>query len=166
MREERPGFANAGLADHLLGELPTLHVAEVSGPDNLECHRRPGPIDFSTCFFSPTAESFGVSAQIGSGVVRGGPQVRFHEGSTRVPPGFREGSTGLKRAPHAVGDITRAYLLGSGATGDPLFSREKEGGTWQGGPCGQGLPLWQNPPPNPPPKKERERERESKSGLS
>ena len=32
--------------------------------------------------FSPTAESFGVSAQ-GSGVVRGGPEVRFHEGSTR-----------------------------------------------------------------------------------
>ena len=38
--------------------------------------------------FSPRAESFGVSAQIGSGVVRGGPQVRFHEGSTRVPRGF------------------------------------------------------------------------------
>ena len=61
------------------------------------------------CFF-PTAESFGVSAQIGSGVVRGGRQARFHEGSTRVPPGFREGSTGLRRAPHAVGDITRAYF--------------------------------------------------------
>ena len=83
-----------------------------------------------------TAESFGVSAQIGSGVVRGGPEVRFHEGSTRVPRGFHQGSTGvppgfhqgstrvprtrvptrfckgcgvvraLKRAPHAVGDIT------------------------------------------------------------
>ena len=37
--------------------------------------------------FSPTAESFGVSAQIGSGVVRGGGEVRFHEGSTEVPPG-------------------------------------------------------------------------------
>ena len=47
--------------------------------------------------FSPTAESFGVSAQIGSGVVRGGPEVRFHEGSTRVPP-------------HAVGDITRYFF--------------------------------------------------------
>ena len=67
-------------------------------------------------FFSPTAESFGVSAQIGSGVVRGGPEVRFHEGSTRVPPKFHEGSTrfcegcgvvrALKRAPHAVGDVT------------------------------------------------------------
>ena len=88
--------------------------------------------------FSPTAESFGVSAQIGSGVVRGGPEVRFHEGSTRVPPGFHQGSTrvppgfhqgstrappgfhegsarfcegcgvvrALKRAPHAVGDMT------------------------------------------------------------
>ena len=37
--------------------------------------------------FSPTAESFGVSAQIGSGVVWGGPEVRFHDGSTRVPRG-------------------------------------------------------------------------------
>ena len=68
-------------------------------------------------FFSPpTAESFGVSAQIGSGGGRGGPEVRFHEGSTRVPPGFHDGSTrfcegfgvvrALKRAPHAVGDFT------------------------------------------------------------
>ena len=32
----------------------------------------------------PTAGSFGVSAQIGSGVVRGVPEVRFQ----RVPPGF------------------------------------------------------------------------------
>ena len=66
---------------------------------------------------SPPAESFGVSAQIGSGVVRGGPEVRFHdEGSTRVCAGFQEGSTrfcegcgvvrALKRASHAVGDIT------------------------------------------------------------
>ena len=38
-------------------------------------------------FFTPTAESVGVSARIGSGAVRGGPEVRFHEGSTRVPPG-------------------------------------------------------------------------------
>ena len=44
-------------------------------------------------FFSPTAESFGVSAQIGSGMVRGGPEVRFHEGSTRVLSGFHQGST-------------------------------------------------------------------------
>ena len=35
------------------------------------------------CFLcSPTAGSFGVSAQIGSGVVRGSLEVRFHEGST------------------------------------------------------------------------------------
>ena len=40
----------------------------------------------SVCF-PPTAESFGVSAQMGSGVVRGGPEVRFHNGSTRVPQG-------------------------------------------------------------------------------
>ena len=50
-------------------------------------------------FFPPTAESFGVSAQIGSGVVRGGPEARFHrvpprfhQGSTRAPSGFCEGS--------------------------------------------------------------------------
>ena len=36
---------------------------------------------------SPTAESFGVSAQIGSRVVRGGREAGFHEGSTRVPRG-------------------------------------------------------------------------------
>ena len=73
--------------------------------------------------FSPTAESFGVSAQIGSGVVRGGPEVRFHEGSTRVPPGFPEGSTraagvvrALKRAPHALGispELSSFDLLGT-----------------------------------------------------
>ena len=45
---------------------------------------------FPVLFFPTTAESFGVSAH---GVVRGGPEVRFHEGSTRVPPGFHEGST-------------------------------------------------------------------------
>ena len=61
--------------------------------------------------FPPTAESFGVSAQIGSGVVRGGPEVRFHEGSTRVTRGFHEVVRGLRgastrRALHAVGDIT------------------------------------------------------------
>ena len=43
------------------------------------------------CSFSPTAESFGVSAHISSGVVQGGPEVRFHEGSTRVLPGFHQG---------------------------------------------------------------------------
>ena len=52
--------------------------------------------------FSPTAGSFGVSAQIGSGVVWGGPEVRFHEGSTR----FCGVARALERAPHAVGDIT------------------------------------------------------------
>ena len=46
--------------------------------------------------FSPTAESFGVSAQIGSGVVRGGPEVYkvprgSYEGSTGVPQEFRAG---------------------------------------------------------------------------
>ena len=42
--------------------------------------------------YSPTAESFGVSAQKGSGVVWGG----FHQGSTRVPPGFHEVLRGLR----------------------------------------------------------------------
>ena len=39
---------------------------------------------------SPAAFSLGVSAQIGSGVVRGGPEVRIHESSTRVSPQFHE----------------------------------------------------------------------------
>ena len=39
--------------------------------------------------------NFGVSAQIGSGVVRGGPEVRFHEDSTRVR-GFHEALRGLR----------------------------------------------------------------------
>ena len=52
------------------------------------------------CFFSPTAGSFGVSAQIGSGVVRGGPEVRFHEGSTSVPPVFHQGSTRVPQGFH------------------------------------------------------------------
>ena len=102
-------------------------------------------VSVSICLicFSPAAESFGVSAQIGSGVVWGGPEVRlredsirvppgfhqgstrvppgFHQGSTRVPPGFHQGSTrfcegcglvrALKREPHAVGDITRAFFI-------------------------------------------------------
>ena len=46
--------------------------------------------------FSPTAESCEVSAQMGSGAVRGGPEVRFHEGSTRVPLGFHEVLRGLQ----------------------------------------------------------------------
>ena len=54
--------------------------------------------------FSPTAESFGVSAQIGSRVVRGGPEDKvprgFHEGSTRVLGGFLGGFW-----EGAVGDI-------------------------------------------------------------
>ena len=54
------------------------------------------------CSFSPTAESFGVSAQIGSGVVRGDPELRFHQGSTiippsaRFPPGFHQVLQGLR----------------------------------------------------------------------
>ena len=33
---------------------------------------------------------------LGFGVVRGGPKVRFHEGSTRVPPGFHQVLRGLR----------------------------------------------------------------------
>ena len=62
-----------------------------------------GPVSLKGCvFFSPTAESFGVSAQIGSGVVRGSSEVRFHEGSTRVPPGFHQGFTRVPRGFHEV----------------------------------------------------------------
>ena len=70
---------------------------------------RENQLSLGVHIFPPTAESIGVSAQIGSGVVRGGPEVRFHEGFTRVPPGFHEGCglvRALKRAQHAVGDIT------------------------------------------------------------
>ena len=66
---------------------------------SLGCNQRSFPIIVVSCFFdgpssflcvSPKAESFGVSAQTGSGVVRGGPEGRFHEGSTRVPRGFHD----------------------------------------------------------------------------
>ena len=48
---------------------------------------------FFVFFSPPTAESFGVSAQIGSGVVRGAPGVWFHQGSTRVLQGLRGGAS-------------------------------------------------------------------------
>ena len=111
-------------------ELGTGSLLAVVQRPHLSCN----PCDHQLSSFSPTAESFGVSAQIGSGVVRGGPEVRFHDvppgfhqgsrrvppgfhhGSTRVPPGFHQGSTrfcegcgvvrALKRSPRAVGDIT------------------------------------------------------------
>ena len=35
-------------------------------------------------------------------MVRGGPDVRFHEDSTRVPPGFHQGSTRVPRGFHKV----------------------------------------------------------------
>ena len=64
-------------------------------------------------FFSPpTAESFGVSAQIGSGVVRGGPEARFHEDSTRVPKGFHEGSTRFCEGCGMVRAHFRTYFSG------------------------------------------------------
>ena len=47
----------------------------------------------SMTLFSPTAESFGVSAQIGSGVVR--VPRGFHQGSTRVPRAFHDVLRGL-----------------------------------------------------------------------
>ena len=59
---------------------------------------------FVKLVFSPTAESFGVSAQI----VPDGPEVRFHERSTRVPPGSNEGMS-----PFVLGSwiVFRACLL-------------------------------------------------------
>ena len=61
----------------------------ISPPGGLEGEKGGGrfPFFLGGKDFSPTAESFGVSAQIGSGVVWGGPEVRFHKGSTRVPRG-------------------------------------------------------------------------------
>ena len=63
-------------------------------------------------FCPPTAESFGVSAHIGSGVVRGGPEIRFHEGSTRstVPQGSAR-AAGWCEHTHAVGDITYVFMF-------------------------------------------------------
>ena len=61
------------------------------------CGSRPAAEAPRSCLlflcFSPTAESPGVPAQLGCGVARGGPEVRFNEGYTRAPPGFHEGST-------------------------------------------------------------------------
>ena len=61
--------------------------------------------------FSPTAESFGVSAQKGSGVVRGDPELRFHQGSPRIPPGFHQGST---RVPPGFHQVLRGLRGGPG----------------------------------------------------
>ena len=48
--------------------------------------------DSRPLLFSPTAESFGVSAQIGSGPGQGSTRVppAFHQRSTRFPAGFHE----------------------------------------------------------------------------
>ena len=54
---------------------------------------------FTSAVFSLTAESFGVSAQIGSGVVRGDPELRFHQGSTRRSTGFTRVPQGSIRVP-------------------------------------------------------------------
>ena len=54
---------------------------------------------FSSYFFlfiPRQLKALGFSAQIGSGVVRGGPEVRFHEGSMRVLSGFHEVLRGLR----------------------------------------------------------------------
>ena len=70
------------------------------------------PTLFPTECFSPTAESFGVSAQIGSGVVRVPPGFHqgFHQGSTRVPPGFHQGST---RVPPSSTRVPPGFHQGS-----------------------------------------------------
>ena len=73
--------------------------------------------------FSSTAESFGVSAQIGSGVVRGGPEVRLDEGSTRVPPGFHQGSTRVPRASACCWGYHLSLFFGR----VPLLRRQNRG---------------------------------------
>ena len=70
---------------------------------------------FSRCFFPPTAESFGVSAQIGSGVVWGGPEVRFHQGSTRVPRGSSR-AAGYKEHRMLLGMSPELFFQGKTAT--------------------------------------------------
>ena len=67
---------------------------------------------FVFLLFSPTAGSFGVSAQIGFGVVRGGPEARFHEGSTRVPRGFHEVLRGFREVLRGLRGGARRMLLG------------------------------------------------------
>ena len=75
--------------------------------------------------FFPTAESFGVSACLSpdrlrdSGVVRGGPEVRFSQASTRFCEGC--GMRALKRTPHIT-----AYFLGADLEVFQSFS----GRTW------------------------------------
>ena len=66
----KPGFRRTGAE----------RSGRKKGPEWLECgHGRVGKGSLKLGdLFSPTAESFGVSAQIGSGVVRGAPEVRFH----------------------------------------------------------------------------------------
>ena len=78
---------------------PEAHLVPSSLP--FWHHHKHCPCSFvlhwlGSTFLSPTAESFGVSAQIGSELVWGSPEVRFHEGSTRVPPGFQEVLRGLR----------------------------------------------------------------------
>ena len=53
-------------------------------------------------FYSPTAESFAASAQTGSGVVLGSPEVRFHQASNRLPPGCHQGATRVPSGFHEV----------------------------------------------------------------
>ena len=48
---------------------------------------------------------------MGSGVVRGGSEVRFHEGSTKVPPRFHQGST---RVPPGFHNSSSELLRGCG----------------------------------------------------
>ena len=48
----------------------------------------------------------------GSGVVRGGPEARFHQGSTRVPPGFHQGFT---RVPSGFHEVLRGLRGGASA---------------------------------------------------
>ena len=75
---------------------------KVSSPALALCHPSQEQIGRPAMLFFPQqlkVESFGVSAQIGSGVAA--PEV-FHQGFTRIPPGFREVLQGLWWCEHRM----------------------------------------------------------------
>ena len=93
--------------------------------------------------FFPTAESFGVSAQIGSRVVRGSPEVRFHRGSTRVARRFHEvlrwlrGGASTKKSTACCWGYRLSFLSGGGGgmTHSCLKFKGSEGDSrYRGGP--------------------------------
>ena len=101
--------------------------------------------------FSPTAESDGVSDQIGSGVVRGGSEVRFRKGSASVLRGFRDGSAIVPGKHRAVPrrvlrgfGICKTHVYGCGAVVSRAFSLGGHGGKTHPNTCTQCQPSPQN----------------------